>query len=135
MTGEDVEFCLRLLTSGRKIVYAPGAVIYHRVPSTGLKERFESHYRSYGRCQVRLYGFPPDVARWSGVPRYLYRTLAAETLRWAVTLNRTRFYHKLQAYEVLGMISEARRLDRLRADGLPCAQYPAVSKGVKIYAD
>jgi GT2 family glycosyltransferase len=133
MTGEDIEFCLRLLRSGRKIMYAPGAVIYHRVPQAGLRKRFESHYLSYGRCQIRLYGLPSHVALWSGAPRYLYRTLASEAVQWLMSFDRMRFYHKLQAYEALGMICEARRLHRLRRHGSSSAQYPAASQDAGIY--
>jgi glycosyltransferase involved in cell wall biosynthesis len=121
--GEDKEFGARLLRSGDKLVYAPGAVVYHPVPEARLKKaHFESHYFNSGRYMTRVNGVPDNAILWFGVPRYLYRSLLLHTCRWLSTFDSPRrFSHKLQFCECLGEISEARRMSkdgRLRVGAL-----------------
>jgi len=119
MTGEDTEFCLRLMRAGKKMMYVPSVVVYHRVPKTRLREHFESHYFNYGRCAVRLHGFLPDSVKWLGVPSYSFWTITIETCKWLLSFGPKRFYHKLKVYEMLGAFNEARRLSKLAISSPP----------------
>lgn len=51
-SGEDRDWCARLLTAGGRIVLVPEAVVRH-VPSTGLGNYWRQHVR-YGRGAYRL---------------------------------------------------------------------------------
>jgi glycosyltransferase involved in cell wall biosynthesis len=111
MLGEEVEFCMRLFRAGRRVVYAPKAIVYHPVELSKLKKSFESHYFNWGRYLARVDGFPKDSVRYFGVPRYLFRSTFSHVCMWAFALDsHERFHHKLQVYEFLGEISEAHRL-------------------------
>jgi GT2 family glycosyltransferase len=52
--GEDNDFCFRLLESGHRVVYEPGAVVYHRA-WRGEGEYVGTRWR-YGRGQGGFYG-------------------------------------------------------------------------------
>jgi GT2 family glycosyltransferase len=52
--GEDNDFCFRLLESGHRVVYEPGAVVYHRA-WRGEREYVGVRWR-YGRGQGGFYG-------------------------------------------------------------------------------
>ena len=112
MLGEDSEFGARLLRAGDKLVYAPGAVVYHPVPETRLRRAyFQSHYFNSGRYMVRVNGLPENAILWFGVPRYLVRSLLSQACNWLFTFDSPRrFRHKLGVWECVGEISEARRL-------------------------
>jgi GT2 family glycosyltransferase len=111
MLGEEVEFCMRLFRAGRKVFYAPEAIVYHPVEMAKLKKTFETHYFNWGRYLARVDGFPKDAVRYFGVPRYLFRSILSQICMWVFALDsRERFHHKLQVYEFLGEISEAHRL-------------------------
>jgi glycosyltransferase involved in cell wall biosynthesis len=112
--GEDSEFGARLLRAGDKLVYAPGAVVYHPVPETRLrKPYFESHYFNSGRYMVRVNGLPENAILWFGVPRYLVRSLLSQACNWLFTLDSARrFRYKLGVCECVGEISEAHRISR-----------------------
>jgi len=110
--GEDTEFGMRLLRQGDRIAYGPSAIVYHPVPEDRLNKRyFQSHYFNYGKSTARMNGFPANVVRWFGVPRYLFRTLLGHICRWLFTLDpRLRFRRKLEVCERLGEIRGARHL-------------------------
>lgn len=52
--GEDNDFCFRLLESGHRVIYEPGAVVYHRA-WRGEDEYVGTRWR-YGRGQGGFYG-------------------------------------------------------------------------------
>jgi glucosyl-dolichyl phosphate glucuronosyltransferase len=111
MLGEEVEFCKRLFRAGAKVVYAPGAIVYHPVEVSKLRKNFQSHYFNWGRYLARVDGFPKDSILYFGIPRYLLRNILSHFCKWALTFDsQERFRHKLQIYEFLGQISEAHRL-------------------------
>jgi glycosyltransferase involved in cell wall biosynthesis len=81
-TGEDHEFFLRLLHAGCRGVYEPLALVGHFVPASRLER---SYFRRWlyqnGRDVSRLErGYVAAVPFMLGVPRYLWRTLAADAL-------------------------------------------------------
>jgi glycosyltransferase involved in cell wall biosynthesis len=119
MIGEETEFCTRLTRAGEKIRYAPKAIVYHPVPMLRLRKRhFQSHYFNYGRYLARINGFPEDAIPYFGVPRYLLRDLLGHCGRWLFDFDtKTRFNKKLQLFERLGEICEARRMSTERKQG------------------
>jgi glycosyltransferase involved in cell wall biosynthesis len=112
MIGEETEFCTRLSRAGHKLIYAPGAVVYHLVPKARVKKsHFQSHYFNWGRYTARVNGFPKNAKRYFGVPRYLFRSLLVHLCSWLFAFDPPRrFRCKLQVCESLGEISEARRI-------------------------
>jgi len=110
--GEDTEFCGRVRAGGGAILYVPDAIVYHPVEEARVrKSYFQGWYYRHGKIDVRLEPPPPGAIRWFGVPRYLFRDLLGELLRWVTAVDsRQRFYHKLACWRRLGQIAECRRL-------------------------
>ena len=81
-TGEDHEFFLRMVRAGYRGVYEPAAVVRHFVP----RERLErSYFRRWlyqnGQDVSRLEAsHTGSVRRLLGVPRYLWRQAAVDTV-------------------------------------------------------
>lgn len=63
-TAEDVDFCYRLLRAfpGRRMVYQPGAVLFHRNRRTD--EEMKTQAWTYGEGAAHIYRRYPEVARW-----------------------------------------------------------------------
>jgi GT2 family glycosyltransferase len=112
--GEDTEFGRRLLAAGERIVYSPGAVVYHPVEPERLHKGYALRwYYYYGRSLARLDPPPPNSVRYLGVPRFLFRTLATNLLLWTASLMaRRRFYYKTLAYLTWGSILESSVMHR-----------------------
>jgi glycosyltransferase involved in cell wall biosynthesis len=108
--GEDSEYCRRLMSRGKKLIYAPGAVVHHPVPEERTKKRyFESWYFDYGRMLVRTSSPSTTRTSYFGVPRYMLRKLMTCVWQWNTSFERKRrFYHKLQVWQALGEITEYR---------------------------
>lgn len=106
--GEDTEFGQRLLAAGERLRYEPSAVVYHPVPRCRLqKNYFLAWWFDKGRAEVRERGIPADVARFSGMPLYLFRRIAVWTLRWMVAVGpRERFDSKLKLWWNVGQFVE-----------------------------
>ena len=109
---EDFDFGRRLLNKKQKVVYTPKAVVYHPVAKERIRKAyFRSWYFNWGRARVRREGLPKRAVYYFGVPRFFFRTITENFIRWITTLEpKRRFYHELQAYLVAGMIVETRRL-------------------------
>lgn len=84
-TGEDHEFFLRLLHAGCRGIYEPSAVVRHLVPADRLERRyFRRWLYQNGRDVARLErAYPPAVPMLFGVPRYLWRQVAANVMAMA----------------------------------------------------
>jgi GT2 family glycosyltransferase len=108
--GEDSEFCRRLIKAGERLIYAPGAIVYHPVEKHRTeKDYFEAWYFDRGRASVREAGIPSNAIRYFGVPRYLFAKLLGNLLKSVFSASsKIRFYFKLQAYENWGQIIESR---------------------------
>lgn len=82
---EDVEFCLRMTRSGRRLLYAPGARLLHRVPPPGtFPSPFQIRHRDRNRRRlVRLHYSAVDRIRFMA---WFYPTrlalAAGYLLRW-----------------------------------------------------
>jgi glycosyltransferase involved in cell wall biosynthesis len=111
MRGEDTEFCRRVMGRGERLIYIPDALLFHPVEEYRLTKRyFQSWYYDYGRMIVRRDASMKDTVCWFGVPRYVFRELACAVFRFSTSFNsKKRFFHKLECYQLLGQIAEARR--------------------------
>lgn len=109
--GEDTEYCRKLMSQGEKLIYVPGAVVYHPVPEERTKKRyFESWYFDYGRMLVRTSSPSSTKTSYFGVPRYMLRKLMACVWQWNTSFERKqRFFLRLQVWQALGEITEFRR--------------------------
>lgn len=89
-TGEDHEFCLRMLHAGYRGIYEPTAVVHHRVGSERLKPGyFHEWLYQNGRDVARLEAlYPSGTPRLLRIPRYLWREAAANLWRAAAGATR-----------------------------------------------
>lgn len=110
MLGEDIEFGKRLLESGEKIAYSPGAVVFHPVEQKRItKHYFLRYYLRVGRTEMRLKGWPEGAVLYFGIPRYMFRTLLERCKTWLFTVSaEERFYRKARVYSLIGQMCEAR---------------------------
>jgi glucosyl-dolichyl phosphate glucuronosyltransferase len=108
--GEDTEISLRFLAMGEKLMYAPDAIIYHRVQKEKLKKKlFQTSYFSYGRFKTKTEreNLPDNQIYYFGIPRYLYKTLFKKWLDWFFTFeSKQRICKKLEYYVCLGRTAE-----------------------------
>ena len=120
MLGEDTEFCRRLLRRGERLVYAPGAIVYHPVAEERLRKRFfYSWYFNFGKYTARTTNYPPNSRTYFGVPRYMFKDLLIALLDWSfVSDPALRFRHTLHVYVILGQISGSRYAIRNAYPGL-----------------
>jgi len=110
--GEDTEICRRMIAAGERFVYVPKAVVFHPVePSRAKRSYYQSWYFKFGRVAIRCEGWPAETKFVFGIPRYLFRRILTDAIRWMVSRERNhRFYHKLQFCMTAGYIWEARYL-------------------------
>lgn len=111
VTCEDTEFATRLFRAGEKIMYVPGAIVYHPVdPSRSSKAYFRKWYYNDGRSIIRAWPPPKSVARYFGVPRWVFRSVGENFLKWTLTFDsKRRFHYKLRTYRDVGRIAESYR--------------------------
>jgi glucosyl-dolichyl phosphate glucuronosyltransferase len=110
ITCEDTEFGTRLFGAGEKIMYVPSAIIYHPVdPSRSSKAYFRKWYYNDGRSMIRAWP-PQNVVRYFGVPRWIFRSIGENFLKWTLNFDsKRRFHYELRTYRDLGRIVEAYR--------------------------
>jgi glycosyltransferase involved in cell wall biosynthesis len=110
--SEETDFFWRLRNAGRKIVYEPGAVVFHPVPpERQTKKYFRRYYFELGRTLAYSEGLAEKVVCYFGVPRHLFRSLIESVVKYLVTLDRQRrFYWQIVVCRVAGQIAEMRRL-------------------------
>jgi glucosyl-dolichyl phosphate glucuronosyltransferase len=110
--AEETEFCQRLFDAGEVVVYTPHAIVYHPVEAKrARKVYFQTWYFHLGRTDVLLGAIPKNAICYFGVPRYLFRMMAKRVLGWLCSINsQRRFYNKVQAYWLAGMMFECRNL-------------------------
>lgn len=112
--GEDIEFGRRLLGGGEKVIYSPGAVVFHPVDKGRVSKAYFLHwYFNCGTAWVRMEGTPREAVLWFGVPRYMFRGLLENCVKWLAAFdNDRRFFYKMRSYFVLGQIAGCRKLGR-----------------------
>jgi glycosyltransferase involved in cell wall biosynthesis len=134
ISGEDTDFSRRLLRGGERILYLPTAIIYHPVEPVRLqKSYFERWYYNYGRTMVRAHhNEANNIIKYFGVPRYLFRSLLTDGMRWLTAWHpQRRFYYKLQCCHYLGEMIESYHTHKEQCRGA-C---PADHRGQRIQAN
>jgi glycosyltransferase involved in cell wall biosynthesis len=128
ITCEDTEFSSRLIKAGERIIYCPDAIVYHPVdPNRATKKYFVDWYYYNGVSLTRSAGLPNFGVFYFGIPRWLYRELMNNVMRWAFTFETVRrFKWKLRCYRSLGTIVESYRLSKAtkRPDARQLRQQP-----------
>jgi len=111
VTCEDTEFASRLFRAGEKIMYVPSAIIYHPVdPARSSKAYFRKWYYNDGRSMIRAWPPPKSVVRYFGIPRWIFRSIGENLLKWTFNFGaKRRFHYKLRTYRDLGRIVESYR--------------------------
>lgn len=120
--GEDHEVFLRLKRHGLyEGIYDPAVVVQHLVPDAKLRHAYFRRWffwrgKTMARMADEIYR-PLDLARCprvAGVPRFLLRQFAEQSVRLAVRSIRgdrvDRLIEQVHAIEFLGMFSEFRQL-------------------------
>jgi glycosyltransferase involved in cell wall biosynthesis len=117
VTCDDTEFGYRLIRGGERILYCPDAIVYHPVdPKRTSKKYFLDWYYYNGVSLTRTAGLPDFGVFYLGVPRWLYRELITNWIRWMFSFDKNRrFNRKLWTYRSVGNIVESHRLSRLKA--------------------
>ena len=117
VTCDDTEFGYRLIRGGERMLYCPDAIVYHPVdPKRTTKKYFLDWYYYNGVSLTRTAGLPSFGVFYIGVPRWLYRELITNWLRWMFSFDKNRrFNRKLWTYRSVGNIVESHRLSRLKA--------------------
>ncbi|MCC7236886.1 MAG: glycosyltransferase family 2 protein [Bryobacterales bacterium] len=114
--GEDTEFFERVRAAGEKVLYAPGAVVYHPVPMGRLSKKYFSRWSfNAGRAALRIQAPPAAAKRYFGVPRYYLKNLAALAPRWLTAYGEgKRFHYWMRMCGQAGQIMECRAQGRQR---------------------
>lgn len=109
---EDDEFGRRLTSHGEKIMYAPGAVVYHPVEPHKLnKAYFRKWFYNIGRASMWARIWPEETVLYFGIPRYLFRAALENSLLCPLTLNpKRRFRRECLARSAAGGILEGFRM-------------------------
>jgi GT2 family glycosyltransferase len=117
ITCDDTEFGMRLIRAGDKIVYCPTAIVYHPVePHRTTKKYFTNWYYYNGVSLTRTQGFPQEGVSYFGMPRWLFRELLENCIRWMSTLKSAdRFRYKLRVFRSMGKLVESYRLSHSRS--------------------
>lgn len=114
--GEDTEFSRRLMRAGEKVMYSPGAVVFHPIdPKRITRSYFLSFYLNMGRAAIREEGHFLKAVLYFGVPRYMFRSLAENWVKWLTAVGSAKRFHcKTQLYFSWGEIVESRALQNTR---------------------
>jgi len=115
LSNEDTEFGERLLRAGERLRFEPAAVVRHPVSESRLQTAYFLKWSfDKARSDVRQSGVPADT-KWlvAGVPLYLFRRLAAWTVRWLLATEPSRrFGAKQRVWGRIGEIQECYKLFR-----------------------
>jgi glucosyl-dolichyl phosphate glucuronosyltransferase len=111
-SGDEVEFCSRLVGAGETLMYVPQAVISHPVEQNRAnKPYFRKHAWVNGRYEAAMSGFSQNSILYFRVPRFMFRNLGESFLAWLLSWRRKRrFYHELKVMRFAGQITESRRM-------------------------
>ncbi len=106
MSGEDSEFCERLLRAGEKLVYGAKAIVYHPVEEQRItKGYFKSWYFNYGKLLVKRAAERGEKGRAG--PFLILTNLLKRLVKWMFSLKPSqRFYYKLHFYLEAGQLVE-----------------------------
>jgi len=113
--GNDIDLFQRSLAAGLKIVYDPGVIVRHFIPSSRcskadqrrrLSMTYEAHYH-------HLRSRPGGTPWLLGMPRWKYREALGHLASWAHSLllgtEGDRFYYELRLRQFLGLWRQSAR--------------------------
>lgn len=108
-TGEDREFCLRLIKGGERLIYSPEAIVYNIVQKERVtKEYCKSYHFRFGRVRAQLYESREGTRTYANVPRYLFREYLETLLSWigaaVCSKKQAGFYYRLKLSRISGQI-------------------------------
>ena len=84
MRGEEIDLEKQLLKRGCKGLYVPAAIVRHRHAAHRCTERYLRHwYMGWGMSDVRTDIRAPDPHIWFGAPRYYWKALVLNALKYA----------------------------------------------------
>ena len=109
--GEDTEIMFRFKRNGERILYYPGALIFHPAPAERLRK---SYFRRYcwgaGRGEARWRQVPANCRRILNIPRYLIRSALWDIMRLLgsafISKEYKRVFFEFSLLSKLGMIYE-----------------------------
>ena len=105
--GEDLEFIMRALKHGERLMYIPEILQYHHVDKNNLTLNYlikKSYYRSMAAYQLN------DKISPGSIPRYFYRMAAAHLLKSIFCLHQpARRYYLVKLASVMGEIQGHRK--------------------------
>ena len=109
--GEDSEISFRFMAAKERVIYYPGAIVYHPIRQEKLRKSvFCRCYFNYGRGWARFIAPPPGTVRYRNIPRYRLRHALTEISRFALSdvflPPGERFRRKMQILFLFGMIAE-----------------------------
>ena len=83
--GEDSEMLQRLLKAGKKVVYAPNAVVYHKITADRMRKSYFRRLTFGSHRALTAMGAPISKDTQSRVPLWLVKECSANGLRalWA----------------------------------------------------
>jgi glycosyltransferase involved in cell wall biosynthesis len=117
--GSESQLTRALIKEGHAAWHCPNAVVEHFIRRTQLQKSWIlGRAVRFGRGQFRLsqQNAPKEMPCWNGVPRYLFRSLARERLRWLSAGLRwdaeQLFRSQWEISYLRGMILEARQLSQ-----------------------
>jgi len=105
MCGEDTDMVSRLLKAGQRVIYAPDAVVHHRVDPDRVRLSYARKRRFLGGCSQSR-GIGNETC---GVPRWVIRECFESGLKalWAYLRNKKELgiQHELMFWPNLGRIA------------------------------
>ncbi|MGH9327872.1 MAG: glycosyltransferase [Terriglobia bacterium] len=109
---EDDEYGHRLTRAGEKIMYVPGAVVYHPVASHRLtKAYFRKWFYDCGRTMMWARIWPQETVLYFGIPRFLFRAFVENSVKWPFMRDqKRRFRCECLARRAVGGIREGCRM-------------------------
>lgn len=114
MGGEDIEFFERLKKGSEKILYIPDAIVHHPITKDRIEKKyFERWCFNAAQTAVRFEGLPQGSIYYFGLPRYYFRNLLTNLVKYLFAFRSDRrFFYKLQVYIIVGRLLETRKLSK-----------------------
>jgi len=115
--GEETDLIHRLFHHGRRGLYVPDAIVYHRNPPQRATERYVfAYYKGAGMTEMRLKGSPPCTRLWFGAPRYFWFKVVKHFFEYVIFRGtrppRIWLRAEIDLATNWGRISELRRLGK-----------------------
>jgi glycosyltransferase involved in cell wall biosynthesis len=106
--SEDVEYCHRFLSRGKRFMYVCQAIVYHPVHAERLQKPYLLNWQfRCGRYEARRIQGTRSSPMLLGAPRYLFRQVAEHAAGWAFSrTSKDRFYNRLRLYYRAGELFE-----------------------------